>query len=94
MENIIETITSNNIYLIIAILFFLMIVILIVKKFFKLFVISILVFTLYLGYLAFTGQSIPKSKEDVIEHITGKVVELKEFGIKEIIENKNQIKKN
>ena len=64
MDQFIDLITSNIVYLLIAIVISVMIIISIVKKLIKLLFVSLLVMGLYTGYLSYTDQKIPV----LIEH--------------------------
>ncbi len=73
MEEILKTITSNNLYLAAAVILGVIIIISLVKKMIKMIILSLIVISAYLGYLYYTGQKIPKTREETVKHITDKV---------------------
>ncbi len=77
MENLIDLLTSNVFYLVIAILIAIMVLITILKKLFKLFLVSVLVLVLYAGYLAYSGQKIPLTTEEILQHGSEQIDRLK-----------------
>jgi ABC-type bacteriocin/lantibiotic exporter with double-glycine peptidase domain len=77
MDNLIDLLTSNVFYLIIAILIAIMVLITILKKLFKLFLVSVLVLVLYAGYLAYSGQKIPLTTEEILQHGSEQINRLK-----------------
>ena len=68
IEAIIKLITSNIFVLIITIIICMMIVLFIVKKLFKMAIITIWILVFYIAYLFFTGQKVPTSKDEWLEH--------------------------
>lgn len=71
MRPIVSLLLSHPLLLIIfAILFFILIVA-ILKKVFKLIMFLLILFILYAGYLYFTGQKIPTTKEAIIHQEKG-----------------------
>ena len=69
MEKLIELITSNTLYLTIAIIIGVMIAISLVKKMIKMIILSFIVLVIYVGYLSYTGQKIPKTREETVKHV-------------------------
>jgi len=61
MENLIDTILSNPVYMIIA---GLAIIFLLMKKFFKYFIIACILFIAFLAYVHFTGGSVEETIND------------------------------
>ena len=68
MNNIYETIVSNNVYLVIAIGFLGIIVFSVLKKLFKVALILLFCFAVYVAYLMYTGQNV---KEVIEENVDG-----------------------
>ncbi|MCP4138585.1 MAG: hypothetical protein GY754_46935 [bacterium] len=89
MDNIINLITSNTLYLVIAIIICIMVVIAIVKKFMKLFLAALVVLGLYIGFLVYTGQNVPTDKAEILDHTSKKYEMLKEKG-KEAMDKANE----
>lgn len=86
LSNIIDIITSNTWLLVLCIIIVLMLVIAIVKHFMKLFLVAVLLLAAYAGYLAYTGQKVPTTSEDIIQHGAEKLDEIKLNAIKKQIE--------
>ena len=93
----IETFTNllqNPFFLILAVIFAVMIVFGLIKKLFKLAIIVIAAFIIYVAYLLWTGQDIPKSFDDVKDSVQETISSSKENteetkeGIKEAAEEK------
>ena len=80
MEDIINTITSNKVYLVLAVIIGITLVLSVIKRFFKLIVISTAILVIYVGYLYYTGQKIPETREEILEHGTEKFKKLKDVG--------------
>jgi len=71
MEQIITFLKTNPVALIIFLVLMLFLVISIIRKLIKLLIPVIILIMVFLGYLYFTGQQIPKSKEELLHQ--GKV---------------------
>jgi len=84
MENLINTITSNPIYMVIAVIIVVAVAISIVKKLFKALILAIAVLIIYLGYMSYTGQKIPTSTDDIIKHGTKQIEKMKKAGEKKM----------
>ena len=91
MQDIISAVTSNKILLFICVVICVMLVIAIIKRFLWLFVAAALIVGIYMGYLAYSGQKIPSTKDEVIEHGRQKIEELKEKASQELLEKKGKI---
>jgi len=85
MENIIKAITSNNLYLGIAVLLGVFVIFSIIKKLVKMILISLLIIIIYLIYLSYSGEKIPRTRKEVVEHLSVKIREGTKKG-KQIIE--------
>ncbi len=77
MENFLENIFNNPLYTFLAGMIILLIVYSFVKKFLKLIVFSVAALIIYLGYLAYTGQDIPITREQFIRHSTEQIEKFK-----------------
>ena len=67
INNIITALYSDPVYLIIAIILSALILYSLVKKLVKLMLYLIAILVIYLGYLYFTGQDLPKNVNEIIE---------------------------
>jgi len=67
INNIITALNSDPVYLVIAIILSALILYSLVKKLVKLMIYLVAIFIIYLGYLYFTGQDLPKNVNDIIE---------------------------
>ncbi len=75
IEQFIETLTSNPVYLAAAVVLALVIVIGFVKKLVKLAVLVLALLVLFIGYLAWTGKEVPTSMEDIQKTIQEEVID-------------------
>lgn len=80
MEDIINTITSNKVYLVFAIIIGIMLFLAIVKRLIKLLIVSIIILIIYIGYLSYTGQKIPQTREEIIDHGSEQFEKIKKTG--------------
>ena len=67
MNEIINTLSSNRLVLLIAIFLLAFILYALFNRIIKLVIILVIVIVLYTGYLYFSGQKIPETKEDAIK---------------------------
>tara|TARA_Y100001934_G_C11918359_1_gene570042 strand:+ start:184 stop:492 length:309 start_codon:yes stop_codon:yes gene_type:complete len=67
LNNITLALSSDPIYLVIAIILSALILYSLVKKLVKLMLYLLAIFIIYLGYLYFTGQDYPTNVNDIIE---------------------------
>ena len=98
MENIIEAITANPVYLAIAVILAIVVVYGFIKKIIKLVLVTASIFVLYIAYLHYTGkntteisQSVSKSAEILKDAVSKTGEKVKESAIKKIeqkVENK------
>ncbi|MFL3013780.1 MAG: hypothetical protein ACJZ19_04325 [Candidatus Neomarinimicrobiota bacterium] len=93
MENIIEVITSNPVYLAIAVILAVVVVYGFVKKIIKLVLVAASIFVLYVAYLHFTGKNtseisktVSKSAEVIKEAVSKTSEKVKDSAIKSIEE--------
>ena len=91
MENIIEVITSNPVYLAIAVILAVVVVYGFVKKIIKLVLVAASIFVLYVAYLHFTGKNtseisktVSKSAEVIKEAVSKTSEKVKDSAIKSI----------
>ena len=91
MENIIETITANPVYLAIAVILAVIVVYGFIKKIIKLVLVTASIFILYIAYLHYTGkdtaeitQSVSKSAEILKDAVTKTGEKIKDSAIKTI----------
>ena len=75
LGQLIETLTSNPVYLAGAVVLALIIVIGLVKKLVKLAVFVIAIFVLFIGYLVYTGQEVPTSLDDIKKSVQEGVID-------------------
>ena len=93
MENIIEAITSNPVYLAIAVILAVVVIYGFVKKIIKLVLVAASIFVLYVAYLHFTGKNtseisktVSKSAEVIKEVVSKTSEKVKDSAIKSIEE--------
>jgi hypothetical protein len=87
MENLYQIITSNPIYMIIAVIISILIVFSIIKKMIKLLIITAACLVIYVGYLQYTGQEIPENVNELIDSVKTDV----NTGVKTITDKTNEI---
>lgn len=71
INNIINALYSDPVYLVIAIILSALILYSLVKKLVKLMLYLIAILVIYLGYLYFTGQELPKNINEIIDQGSG-----------------------
>ena len=91
MENIIETITANPVYLAIAVILAVIVVYGFIKKIIKLVLVTASIFILYIAYLLYTGkdtaeitQSVSKSAEILKDAVSKTGEKVKDSALKTI----------
>ncbi len=82
MESIITFLISNKIILIIAVIISIVIVLSVVKKLVKVALLFLAILVLYAAYLVYTGQKVPRTKQETIQHVNVKIDEMKAGGKK------------
>ncbi len=90
METIITALTTNKLLLLIAVIISAVIVFSVVKKVVKVALVCAAILVLYLAYLVYTGQQVPKNGGDILKKGSSHIEELKESGVKAV---KKEIKK-
>ena len=86
MENLFDTALSNPIYLAILAIIFILLLYVIIKKIIKLVISFGIILIVYVLYLNYTGQEVPKTVEDLKKSVSGNVCKAKE-GASNAIEN-------
>ncbi len=80
MENILNVLTSNKILLAAAVFVSILIVLSALKKLAMVAVVLLALLVLYIGYLTYTGQKVPKTKQEMMEYGTKKIDTIKKEG--------------
>ena len=70
MLDLYNIIINDPVYITIAVILSIAVVLSIVKKLFKFAVIVVALCVLYVGYLYYTGEEIPKTADDLIENVS------------------------
>ncbi len=78
MENIIEQLSSNPLYLAIGVVLAIILVYGIIKKAAKLIMILAIALIAFVGYLHFTGRDVPSSSDELKESVSKQVDKAKE----------------
>ena len=84
MENLFDTALSNPIYLAILAIIFILLLYAIIKKIIKLVISFGIILVVYVLYLNYTGQEVPKTVEDLKKSVTGNMDKAKEAASKSI----------
>ena len=87
MLDLYNIIINDPVYITIAVILAIAVVFSVVKKLFKFAAILIAICVLYIGYLYYTGEEIPKTVDDLIENVSDKAEDLK-VKAKKIIKEK------
>ncbi len=82
MESIITFLLTHKIILIIAVIISIVIVLSVVKKLVKVALFFLAVLVLYAAYLVYTGQKVPRTGREAIQHVNVKIDEMKTGGQK------------
>jgi membrane-bound acyltransferase YfiQ involved in biofilm formation len=88
MESIVTVLSSNKALLIIAVFISILIVFSVLKNLVKAAVVLLAILVLYGAYLVYTGQKVPRTKNEAIEHVTKKMDVLKKDGLKKLKDGK------
>ena len=75
MIDLYNVIINDPVYIMIAVILAISVAFSVVKKLFKLVVILIAICVLYIGYLYYTGEEIPKTSDDLIENVSNKAAD-------------------
>ena len=93
MLDLYNIIINDPVYITIAVILAIAVVFSVVKKLFKFAAILIAICVLYVGYLYYTGEEIPKTADDLIENVSEKAEDAVE-GLRGKSENlKKKVKK-
>jgi threonine/homoserine/homoserine lactone efflux protein len=84
MEQIITFLTANKLILAGAVIVSILIILSVAKKLLKIAVVLLAVVVLYAAYLVYSGQKVPRTKQEVIEHSEKKLQELEKSGVKAV----------
>ena len=82
MENLFDTALSNPIYLAILAIIFILLLYAIIKKIIKLVISFGIILIVYVLYLNYTGQEVPKTVEDLKKSVSGNMDKAKEAASK------------
>tara|TARA_B100000989_G_scaffold273006_1_gene230826 strand:- start:1007 stop:1336 length:330 start_codon:yes stop_codon:yes gene_type:complete len=93
MENLFDTALSNPIYLAILAIIFILLLYAIIKKIIKLVISFGIILVVYVLYLNYTGQEVPKTVEDLKKSVTGNMDKAKEVASKSIENAKESTRK-
>ncbi len=69
MENTIETLLTNKIFIVIMVLLCALLVYSLLKRLLKLIIFLLIALFIYVGYMSYTGQKLPKSSEEIMEQV-------------------------
>ena len=89
MLDLYNIIINDPVYITIAVILAIAVVFSVVKKLFKFAAILIAICVLYIGYLYYTGEEIPKTADDLIENVSGKA----EDAVEGLLEKSEDLKK-
>ena len=89
MLDLYNIIINDPVYITIAVILAIAVVLTIVKKLFKFAAILIAICVLYIGYLYYTGEEIPKTAADLIENVSEKA----EDAVEGLLEKSEDLKK-
>jgi Ca2+/Na+ antiporter len=88
MESIINALISNKLLLAVAVIVSILIILSALKKLVKIAVVLFAMLILYIGYLVYTGQNVPKTKDEIIEYGEKKIDTIKKDGFRSIRKDK------
>ena len=89
MLDLYNIIINDPVYITIAVILAIAVVFSVVKKLFKFAAILIAICVLYIGYLYYTGEEIPKTADDLIENVSAKA----EDAVEGLLEKSEDLKK-
>ena len=93
MESLIDIVFSNPVYLAIAVILTILLAYALIKKVIKLIFTTGVVLVIYVIYLNYTGQEVPKNMDDLKESVSEKVEMVKEATAESINEAKESTRK-
>jgi len=86
LDTLYQTMMSHPLYIGIAVIFAICVVWSVVKKLFKMFIVIVALIIVYLLYLHFTGQALPKNAEELIDNVKSQT--------ESVIEKAEELKEN
>ena len=89
MLDLFNIIINDPVYITIAVILAIAVVFSVVKKLFKFAAIVVATCVLYIGYLYYTGENIPKTIDDLIENVSDKA----EDAVEGFLEKSEDLKK-
>ena len=89
MIDLYNVIINDPVYIMIAVILAIAVVFSVVKKLFKLIAILIAICVLYIGYLYYTGEEIPKTSDDLIENVSDKAAD----AVENLLDKSEDLKK-
>ena len=93
MESLIDIVFSNPVYLAIAVILTILLAYALIKKVIKLIFTTGVILVIYVIYLNYTGQEVPKNIDDLKESVSEKVEMVKEATAESINEAKESTRK-
>ena len=93
MENLFDVAISNPIYIAILAIIFILLTYAIIKKIIKLVISFGIILIVYVLYLNYTGQEVPKTVEDLKKSVSGNVKKAKKVASKSIENAKESTRK-
>ena len=93
MGSLIDIVFSNPVYLAIAVILTILLAYALIKKVIKLIFTTGMVLVIYVIYLNYTGQEVPKNMDDLKESVSEKVEMVKEATAESINEAKESTRK-
>lgn len=93
MESLIDIVFSNPVYLAIAVILTILLAYALIKKVIKLIFTTGVILVIYVIYLNYTGQEVPKNMDDLKESVSEKVEMVKEATAESINEAKESTRK-
>ena len=93
MESLIDIVFSNPVYLAIAVILTILLAYALIKKVIKLIFTTGVILVIYVIYLNYTGQEVPKNMDDLKESVSEKVEMVKEATAESINEAKQSTRK-
>ena len=93
MESLIDIVFSNPVYLAIAVILTILLAYALIKKVIKLIFTTGVILVIYVIYLNYTGQEVPKNIDDLKESVSEKVEMFKEATAESIYEAKESTRK-
>ena len=93
MASLIDIVFSNPVYLAIAVILTILLAYALIKKVIKLIFTTGVILVIYVIYLNYTGQEVPKNMDDLKESVSEKVEMVKEATTESINEAKESTRK-